>query len=268
MASLAVLVVYPSWWIFSSFMAGVAALALLLWHTFLRSTGDGSFAEDDNESESEALATFEDAIKAVERHTEVVVLGWNACHDLQVMQLSQEVSHTVGSDYLIVAGSEAPPEEWWPSEEEEAWRTQWRTPPPHAGQWRGECRRCFFSRLRSAAKSGPLLRNERPCVQVAWSCPSCWLSWWLTGPSYQARRPLPPRSGHPRSSRDHRTVRRPPRGLKEVVLSGRQEIEMEVEVLDGATASLGFFVVVGILIFICLQGEVNQGAIGNPTAAY
>ena len=37
-----------------------------------------------------------------------------------------------------VAGSEAPPEEWWPSEEEEAWRTQWRTPPPHAGQWRGE----------------------------------------------------------------------------------------------------------------------------------
>ncbi|CAK9037455.1 unnamed protein product [Durusdinium trenchii] len=56
MASLAVLVVYPSWWIFSSFMAGVAALALLLWHTFLRSTGDGSFAEDDNESESEVLS--------------------------------------------------------------------------------------------------------------------------------------------------------------------------------------------------------------------
>jgi hypothetical protein len=32
-----------------------------------------------------------------------------------------------------------------------------------------------------------------------------------------------------------------------------QEIEMEVEGLDGATASLGFFLVVGILIFGCLQ---------------
>lgn len=32
-----------------------------------------------------------------------------------------------------------------------------------------------------------------------------------------------------------------------------QEMEMEVEALDGATASLGFFVVVGLLIFACLQ---------------
>lgn len=47
-----------------------------------------------------------------------------------------------------------------------------------------------------------------------------------------------------------------------------EEIEMEVEGLDGATASLGFFLVVGILIFGCLQAEVNQGVIGNPTAAY
>lgn len=41
---------------FLNHTAGVAALALLLWHTFLRSTGDGSFAEDDNESESEVLS--------------------------------------------------------------------------------------------------------------------------------------------------------------------------------------------------------------------
>ena len=45
-----------------------------------------------------------------------------------------------------------------------------------------------------------------------------------------------------------------------------QEIEMEVEGLDGATASLGFFVVVGILVFGCLQAPgptLSWGGLGR-----
>ena len=67
-----------------------------------------------------ALAGFEETLRAIQKHPQVVVLGWNACHDLEVMQLTQEVSYKIGSDYLIVTGSEAPPEEWWPTAEEEA----------------------------------------------------------------------------------------------------------------------------------------------------
>eukprot|EP00435_Cladocopium_sp_Y103_P025896 s2065_g6.t1 len=67
-----------------------------------------------------ALATFDEAKQAMQKHKEVVVLGWNASHDLEVMQLCQELSFNVGSDYLIVTGSEAPPEEWWPTAQEEA----------------------------------------------------------------------------------------------------------------------------------------------------
>lgn len=43
-------------------------------------------------------------------------------------------------------------------------------------------------------------------------------------------------------------------------------MEMEVEALDGATASLGFFVVVGLLIFACLQVGDPAG-VGGVTAA-
>lgn len=67
-----------------------------------------------------ALAGFEETLRAIQKHPQVVVFGWNACHDLEVMQLTQEVSYKIGSDYLIVTGSQAPPEEWWPTTEEEA----------------------------------------------------------------------------------------------------------------------------------------------------
>lgn len=67
-----------------------------------------------------ALATFDEAKQAMQKHKEVVVMGWNGCHDLEVMQLCQEVCFNVGSDYLIVTGSEAAPEEWWPTAQEEA----------------------------------------------------------------------------------------------------------------------------------------------------
>mmetsp|Transcript_37491 Transcript_37491/g.69914 ORF Transcript_37491/g.69914 Transcript_37491/m.69914 type:complete len:109 (+) Transcript_37491:79-405(+) len=49
---------------------------------------------------------------------------------------------------------------------------------------------------------------------------------------------------------------------------GPEEIDFEDEGIDGATASVLFFVVVGALVFCCLQAEVNQGVLGNPQTAY
>ncbi|CAK8995325.1 unnamed protein product [Durusdinium trenchii] len=222
-----------------------------------------------------------------------------------------------------VAGSEAPPEEWWPSEEEEAWRTQWRTPPPHAGQWNcaaegyllqdrvsdqvygarkpdipvalaeeaaseeqpfrgaGLCGSARANRdgLAKMAVLRTLLQLGAPVfVQLAMRPGGLVLSILLAllvahrtfvpgaAPSTPTQRTStqltrPPHGASTTARAEGGGPERPPR-------SAPEEIEMEVEVLDGATASLGFFVVVGILIFICLQGEVNQGAIGNPTAAY
>ncbi|CAE7410135.1 unnamed protein product, partial [Symbiodinium natans] len=67
-----------------------------------------------------AQTAFAEVLAALKRHKEVVVLGWQACHDLQVMQLARELCHNVSSDYFIATGTEDPPEAWWLSSKEEA----------------------------------------------------------------------------------------------------------------------------------------------------
>lgn len=67
-----------------------------------------------------AQTAFAEVLAALKRHKEVVVLAWEACHDLQVMQLGRELSHNVSSDYFVATGTNDPPEDWWLNDEEEA----------------------------------------------------------------------------------------------------------------------------------------------------
>lgn len=136
-----------------------------------------------------ALATFDEAKQAMQKHKEVVVMGWNASHDLEVMQLCQEVCFNVGSDYLIVTGSQTAPEEWWPTAQEEA---DLRAAAEQCGRLRGPSapRRPKTSVLRIDPYAAP--NDLAPALLAGLRAAGCGTSIALlvVCRAYQSRRPV------------------------------------------------------------------------------
>eukprot|EP00439_Symbiodinium_sp_Y106_P023444 s1122_g2.t2 len=210
-----------------------------------------------------AQTAFAEVLAALKRHKEVVVLAWEACHDLQVMQLGRELSHNVSSDYFIATGTQDPPEDWWLNDEEEAalaaaaalkqfsLRGSGATgslpkslvlklprfaPPDELGPAWGLIVFRFFP------KKGP-----KPWLH---STASPWLS--FQGEENRAARCAWSSPG----------VRPNARVAQEPFRDTARDLDFvqeEQEGLDGATVSVLFFVVAGALVLCCLQGEVNSG---------
>lgn len=63
------------------------------------------------------ISTMAEAQSALRKHSEVVVLGWDACHDLEVLKFSQDIAQDVPTNAIIFTGSEAPPAAWLQSVE-------------------------------------------------------------------------------------------------------------------------------------------------------
>eukprot|EP00439_Symbiodinium_sp_Y106_P023643 s1122_g2.t3 len=212
-----------------------------------------------------AQTAFAEVLAALKRHKEVVVLAWEACHDLQVMQLGRELSHNVSSDYFIATGTQDPPEDWWLNDEEEAALAA------------AAALKQFSLRGSGATGSLPkslVLKLPRfappdelgPALAALHSIAMAFVSG-RGEQSSSVRLELSRRAAERPGGPGTQKIR-----LKEPFRDTARDLDFvqeEQEGLDGATVSVLFFVVAGALVLCCLQGEAllkGLGAAGCGTS--